>query len=110
MVINALALARFWHVASLIHVPDWVYADLNKLVSKFFSGGKRDLVTRVVFTQPSRAGGFGVVDPCLKVSSLLVQWVCRSVVSPNSWASFLTHCVMQLGFSLEDVLSSPLAF
>lgn len=110
MVINALAPACFWYVASLIHVPDWVYADLNKLVFKFFWGGKRDLFTRVVVTQPSTAGGFGVVDPRLKVSSLLVQWVGRLVVSPNSWASFLTHYVMQLGFSLEDVLSYPLAF
>ena len=34
----------------------------------------------------------------------------RLVVSPNSWASFLTHYVAQLGFSLEDVLRYPLAF
>ena len=61
-------------------------------------------------TQPSTAGGFGVVDPRLKVSSLLVQWVRRLVVSPNSWASFLTHYVAQLGFSLEDILCYPLAF
>ena len=110
VVINALALARFWYVASLIHVPDWVYADLNKLVFKFFWGGKRDLVARVVVTQPPTAGGFGVVDSRLKVSSLLIQWMRRLVVSRNSWASFLTHYVMQLGFSLEDVLSYPLAF
>ena len=51
-----------------------------------------------------------MVDPRLKVSSLLVQWVRRLVVSPHSWASFLTHYVAQLGFSLEDVLRYPLAF
>ena len=36
LVINALALSRVWYVASLIHVPRWVIAELNTLIFKFF--------------------------------------------------------------------------
>ena len=36
VVMNALALARFWYVASLIHVPDWVYADLKQACFEIF--------------------------------------------------------------------------
>ena len=111
LVINSLALSRFWYVASLVPVPDWVYAELLKLVFSFFWGGKRDLVARAVVFQPPTAGGFSVVDPRLKVSSLLVQWVRRLAVSPNSWVSFLSYwCSVRLGFSVSDVLSFPLAF
>jgi len=114
-VINPLALSRLWYVASLIPVPDWVNAELLKLIYKFFWGGKTDLVAqvvvRVVVVQPPSAGGFSVVDPCLKVVSLLVQWVRRLVNSPNSWSSFLSYwCSKRLGFSIRDILSFPFAF
>ena len=111
LVINSLALSRLWYVASLIPVPEWVYAELLKSIYKFFWGGKRDLVARVVVVQPPSAGGFFVVDPRLKTTSLLVQWVRRLVVSPNSWSSFLSYwCSVRLGFSVLDVLSFPFAF
>ena len=111
LVINSLALSRLWYVASLIPVPEWVFAELLKLIYKFFWGGKRDLVARVVVVQPPSAGGFSVVNPRLKTTSLLVQWVRRLVVSPNSWTSFLSYwCSARLGFPVHDVLSFPFAF
>lgn len=36
LVINSLALSRHWYVASLIPVPEWVYAELLKSIYKFF--------------------------------------------------------------------------
>ena len=111
LVVNTLALSRFWYVASLIPVPDWVYAELLKLILNFFWAGKRDLVARAVVVQPPSAGGFSVVDPRLKVSSLHVQWVQRLVVSPKSWGSFFSYwCSVHLDLSVKDVLSFPLAF
>ena len=111
LVINTLALSRLWYVASLIPVPEWVYAELLKQIYQFFWAGKRDLVARVVVVQPPSAGGFSVVDPRLKTTSLLVQWVRRLVVSPNSWTSFLSYwCSVRLGSSVHDVLSSPFVF
>ena len=51
-----------WYVASLIHVPQWVSVELNTLILKFFSSGRRDLVARRVVVQFSCLDGFSVVD------------------------------------------------
>ena len=61
LVIGSLALSRIWYVASLVHMPKWAHAELAKVISLFFWRDKRDLVARVVVTQPSFVGGFSVV-------------------------------------------------
>ena len=35
LVINALALSRIWHVASLVQMPPWVLRRLNSLILAF---------------------------------------------------------------------------
>jgi len=76
--------SRIWYVASLIHMPLWVHAELARLIFPFFWKGKPDLVAREVVTQPPTAGGFSVVDIKLKISLLLVQWI-RRYASPPLW-------------------------
>ena len=56
LVIGSLALCRLWYVASLIHMPLWVHAELARLIFPFFWKGKPDLVAREVVTQPPIAG------------------------------------------------------
>ena len=82
LVVNALALARVWYVASLIHMPPWVLKELATLVFNFFWRGKRELVARSCVVQPSLFGGFSVIDVKLKVQSLVVQWIKRFASSP----------------------------
>ena len=106
LVINILALSRLCYVTSFTAVPDWVNAELLKLIFKFFWAG--DLIAPVAVMQPPSAGGSSTVDPCLKVVSLLVQWVQRLVISPNSWTSFMSYWrSVRLSFSVWDVLSFP---
>lgn len=81
LVINSLALASVWYVASLIHVPTWVINEINSLVFKFFWSDKRDLVARHVVVQPHSQGGFSVVDFLCKCRALHVQWFRRFSVS-----------------------------
>ena len=88
LVINVLALARIWYVASLIHMPLWVLKELNSLVFNFFWRGKRELVARSSVVQPPLFGGFAVIDVKLKVQSLVVQWIKRFASSPACWTSF----------------------
>ena len=44
IVINTLALSRIWYVASLIPMPDWVLASLNRLIFLFFWYGVVKLI------------------------------------------------------------------
>ena len=77
LIINALALARIWYVAGLIHLSAWALRELSSLVFSFFWKGKPDLVAQKVVSQPTSLGGFGVVPIQLKVWALLVQWIRR---------------------------------
>ena len=68
-------------------------SELAKLIFPFFWKGKRDLMARVVVTQPPTAGGFSVVDIKLKVASLLVQWLLRYASSPSGWVTLFSYWV-----------------
>ena len=91
LVINVLALARIWYMASLIHMPLWVLKALNRIVFYFFWKGKRELVAYCSVVQPSLFGGFSVIDVKLKVQSLVVQWINRFASSPACWTSFMAY-------------------
>ena len=75
LIVNALALAWIWYVASLIDLPAWALRELVSLEFSFFWKGKPDLVARKVVCQPTSLGGFGVVSIELKACALLVQWI-----------------------------------
>ena len=89
LVINALALSRVWYVASLIHMPPWVFGEPLRLVFSFFWKGKKDLVARAVVVQALSVGGFSVVDVKLNLQLLLVQCVRRFVTVQSSWSAFV---------------------
>ena len=111
LIINALALARIWYVASLVPMPLWVLSELNKIVFNFFWSGKWDLVTRNVLFHPYDSGGFSVVSIRFKVHSLLAQWVRRLSVNPNGWVYLLTYWLLdRFGASPAKVFSRPAYF
>ena len=111
LVIGSLALSRIWYVASLIHMPLWVHAEVARLICPFFWKGKPDLGARVVVTQPPTAGGFSVVDKKLKVSSLLVQWIRRYASSPSSWVTIFSFWFSnQFHATIDAVLTNPSAY
>ena len=108
LIVNGLALARIWYVASLILLPVWTLRELTSLVFSFFWKGKPDLVARKVVCQPTSLGGFGVVSIELKACALLVQWIRRLVTKPASWVHFVYYyCWHRFGCSPLGVLSRP---
>ena len=95
LIANSLALSRVWYVASLVHIPSWVCAELEKLLFSFiFWSGRRDLVACKVLIHPKGSGGFLIVYVKFKVAALLVQWVRRLVVCPNGWVFLLTYWLL----------------
>ena len=86
----------------MIHMPQWVLRELNKVVFNFFWNGKPDLVTRDVIAQPPLSGGFSVINIQLKVWALLLQWVKRFSLSLSTWVSFFSFWCGQ-GFAASPV-------
>ena len=98
-------------MASIIHMPPWVFGELLKLVFNFFWKGKKDLVARSVVVQAPSIGGLSVIDVKLKVQSLLVQWIRRFVMSQSSWSAFVCFWLHAIfNFSPVDVFSWPSGF
>ena len=111
LVIGSLALSRILYVASLVHMPLWVHAELAKLIFPLFWKGKRDLVARVVVTQPPTAVRFSVVDIKSKIETLLVQWVRHYASSPSGWVAFFSYWVsVHFHTTIDAVLANPSAF
>ena len=108
IVVNALALSRIWYVATLVEMPDWVLASLNRVNFLFFWGRKVDLVARDVVIQPPDFGGFSLVSVQLKVWALHVLWVGRFVRGFSPWMQFLFYysCVLY-GSTPGYLLSYP---
>ena len=108
LVINALALARVWYVASLIYMPPWALKELNSLVFGFLWKGRCELVARSCVTQPPLFGGLSIINVKLKVWSLVVQWIKRYASSPASWTSFMAFWFRsRFNLSPLQVLSDP---
>ena len=103
--------SRIWYVASLIHMPVWVHAELARLIFPFFWKGKPDLVAREMVTQPPTAGGFSVVDIKLNISLLLVQWIRRYASSPSGWVSIFSFWFSnQFHATIDAVLANLSAY
>ena len=112
LVVNALALSRVWYVASLMHMPPWILAELNSIIFKFFFlSGKRDLLARIVVIYDRIKGGFNMVSITLQVNALLGQWIRCYLCSPNSWVSLMTFWFFdRFGVDPMGVFSAPLSF
>ena len=92
-------------------MPPWVLRKLSGLVFSFFWSGKRELLSRLVVTQPSSLGGFSVVDVKFKVWSLLGQWVKQFASSPSGWVSFMSFWFRScFDASPLEVFSDPSSF
>ena len=102
LVANSLALSCVWYVASLVHMPAWVSAELKKLLFNF-SG-------RAVLIHPKESGGFSFVSIDFKVAALLIQWVCRLVVCPNGWVYLLTYWLLDRQCHSFCLFLKPLFF
>ena len=108
VVVNALALSRIWYVASLIPMPVWVLASLNRVIFPFFWGGKVDLVSRAVVIQSPDFDSLSLVSVQLKVWALHVQWVGRFVRRFSAWMQLLFYYTRVLyGSTPGDLLSYP---
>ena len=111
LVVNALALSMIWYVASLVHMPPWVLAELNSVIFKLFWSGKRELVARDVVILDRIKGDFNMVSIAFKVNALLVQRIRRYLCSPNSWVSLMTFWFFdRFGIDPMGVFSVPLSF
>ena len=95
LTINVLGANRFYHVAKIISLPNWVWERFDRLMWPFIWKGKMENVSRKCCCAPLKLRGLNVVDFRTKCLSLRLS--CFSSLHDNFGDSkwhYLTHYFM----------------
>lgn len=95
LVANTLGLSIFWYQATLFAMPKTVIFATGKLLFPFVWQKKREPLARSSVVQPLKAGGLGVVNVAVKLSSLRATWIRRLFSSSprHPWVVFFAYHV-----------------
>lgn len=75
MIINVLGASKFWFLAKILPVPQWVESRFKKLVYHFLWNSKIETVSRQTLSAPTNEGGLGILDFRCKSNALKVSLV-----------------------------------
>ena len=70
MILNVLGASRFWHVAKVLHPPNWVVDSYNSITWPFIWKGKMECISRERCCAPVLSGGLNIVNFSVKCVSL----------------------------------------
>ena len=73
LIINVLGLSKFYYLARILLLPDWVSRRVNRVIWPFLWGSKIETVTRKSLSCNVRDGGLGLTDFTLKCEALRVS-------------------------------------
>lgn len=75
LIINVLGASKFWFLARILPVPQWVESRFKKLVYHFLWNSKIETVSRQTLSAPANEGGLGILDFRCKSNALKVSLV-----------------------------------
>lgn len=92
--VNALALARLWHIVWVVRpTPDFI-TQLRKLIKDFMCPFKPQAGWSVI-TTPRSEGGLGVIDPLTQVQAFQLKQLTNMVSDQVSWGKEIVLDIMQ---------------
>ena len=89
LVINVVGLTKFYYLARVLMVPEWVLSRVNALIWPFLWGSKMETVARKKFFCPISDGGIGLVNLLAKCDSLRVSSLLSSIEATNDKSFYL---------------------
>ena len=85
LIINILGASKFWFLAKVLPIPEWVVLRFKKLIFPFLWGSKIETVSRATLSAPLLEGGLGLIDIVTKSKALklstMVSTISRSHLS-----------------------------
>ena len=109
LLINSVALAKIWYIASSILIPCHVIEKINKMLFSFLWGKRHECISRKSMMQSKQCGGVGILDIDNKITSIRLSHIKKLLVSAHS--KWKTLAVYWFGFHLrlqEPVFGSNL--
>jgi exonuclease III len=75
LIIKTLGLSKFQYIASLIHIPQNVVKEVNRIIYEFIWNGKSDKVKRTIFEQDFKRGGYNMITLEDITISASIMWI-----------------------------------
>ena len=89
LIINTLGASKFWFLAKVLLIPDWVAIRFKKLVFHFLWGSKIETISCSTLPAPLSQGGLGLIDFLSKCQALCVSTLVHTVSRPHLHDFFL---------------------
>ena len=89
LIINVLGLSKFYYLARVLLLPDWVSRRVNRVIWPFLWGSKIETVARKSLSCSVRDGGLGIMDFPLKCEALRVSSLVATVNDTDDKSFFL---------------------
>ena len=92
------ALSKLNYVSSLIAVPNWVMAEIEKITFEFLWKGK-DRIKRNIMVQDYEYGGVRMMNYKLFIKAQRISWLKRLIYGKNDmgWKLFFDYCCKLVG-------------
>jgi hypothetical protein len=88
LVVKTLGISKFALVSSILHVPEFIIKQINKIIFNFVWKGKTDKIKRKIFIQDYKNGGYKMIDYNNYVKAAKCTWITRYLNVDNmDWKS-----------------------
>ena len=100
ILINSIALAKIWYIASSVVIPKSVIEKINKIIFKFLWGNRHECINRKSMMLHKQLGGVGIIDVQKKIEALRLSHIKSLLVSDHcKWKAL---AVYWFGFHLRN--------
>lgn len=89
LIINVLGASKFWFLAKVLPIPEWVVIRFKKLIFHFLWGSKIETVSRANLSTPLLEGGVGLVDIVAKSKALKLSTMFSTISRTHLSAFYL---------------------
>lgn len=84
LIVNVLGASKFYYLAKLLPIPEWVFTRFRSLIFHFIWRSKIETVSRQTLSAPAAEGGLGIVELSSKCVSLQLSYVTASLNNPDT--------------------------
>ena len=103
LIINVIGLSKFYYLARILLLPQWVSRRVNQAIWPFLWGSKMETVSRKSISCSVHDGGLGLTDFPLKCEALRVSSLAALLSDPEDKSFFL--CKYFAGWHLARLSS-----
>ena len=103
LILNTVAMARFWHTATILPIPPWLFKRINAAMFNFLWDGENiNPIARKIVYQPKDKGGLGLKWPKLQQIALHLKFV-KDITNKNNKENWITLSRYWLGWHLAPM-------